>query len=77
MRIPDVKQAPLADAKRVLENAGFEVEVLWQGEQSDTCVVESYSPMGSAEKGSTITIVMSKPNQDQKPGHSDDIDTGN
>lgn len=77
VRIPDVKQAPLADAKRVLENAGFEVEVLWQGEQSDTCVVESYSPMGSAEKGSTITIVMSKPNQDQKPGHSDDIDTGN
>ena len=71
--IPNVIGANLNRAKEKLESAGFTVEVqLEEGvvaDEADEAVVKSYSPTGSAKKGSTITIYLGAPSQ--TPGSSD------
>lgn len=68
--IPNVIGANLNAAKKELESAGFTVEVqLEDGVVADEAVVKSYSPTGSAKKGSTITIYLGAPSQ--TPGSSD------
>ena len=49
------------------------MEVQWEdgvvADEADKAVVKSYSPTGSAKKGSTITIYLGAPSQ--TPGSSD------
>ena len=60
-------------ARKLLESYGFQVEVQWEnGEKVDNAVVKSYSPNGSAESGSTVTIVLGTASQG--PGTSDHTD---
>ena len=57
--IPNVEGYTISEAKHALESAGFSVSV--SGATSENALVVSYSPMGSAQKGSTITITCKDP----------------
>ncbi len=51
--VPDVKGMPLQQAVQALQQAGFQVKVNQQGPGNK---VGSYSPTGTARRGSTITV---------------------
>ena len=71
--MPNVVGASENAARKLLESYGFQVEVQWEnGEKVDNAVVKSYSPNGSAESGSTVTIVLGTASQG--PGTSDHTD---
>ena len=71
--VPNVVGASENAARKLLESYGFQVEVQWEnGEKVDNAVVKSYSPKGSAESGSTVTIVLGTASQG--PGTSDHTD---
>ena len=71
--VPNVVGASENAARKLLESYGFQVEVQWEnGEKVDNAVVKSYSPNGSAESGSTVTIVLGTASQG--PGTSDHTD---
>jgi eukaryotic-like serine/threonine-protein kinase len=57
--IPNVEGYTISEAKHALESAGFSVSV--SGASSENALVVSYSPTGSAQKGSTITITCKDP----------------
>ena len=58
--VPFVTNSTLAEAKRILQVAGFQVSV--NGPQDDDAIVESMSPNGGsqADSGSTITLTTKK-----------------
>jgi beta-lactam-binding protein with PASTA domain len=53
VNVPDVKGLPLPQAVQAIQQAGFKVNVNQEGPGNK---VGSYSPTGSAPKGSTITL---------------------
>ena len=62
--VPFVTHSTLAEAKRILQVAGFQVSV--NGPQDDDAIVESMSPNGGsqADSGSTITLTTKKSSSD-------------
>ena len=62
--VPFVTHSTLAEAKRILQVAGFQVSV--NGPQDDDATVESMSPNGGsqADSGSTITLTTKKSSSD-------------
>ena len=62
--VPFVTNSTLAEAKRILQVAGFQVSV--NGPQDDDATVESMSPNGGsqADSGSTITLTTKKSSSD-------------
>lgn len=73
--VPFVTHSTLAEAKRILQVAGFQVSV--NGPQDDDAIVESMSPNGGsqADSGSTITLTTKKsssntPNTDTSNNNS-------
>ncbi len=73
--VPNVVGASLERAKATLEQAGFVVDVQWQGEEGENAMVISCNPTGTAEKGSTIVIVVqaqsTEPTVPDGGGHTD------
>ena len=80
--VPFVTNSTLAEAKRILQVAGFQVSV--NGPQDDDATVESMSPNGGsqADSGSTITLTTKKsssdtPNTDTSNNSSSNNNGGN
>ena len=80
--VPFVTHSTLAEAKRILQVAGFQVSV--NGPQDDDAIVESMSPNGGsqADSGSTITLTTKKsssdtPNTDMSNNNNSNNNSGN
>ena len=80
--VPFVTHSTLAEAKRILQIAGFQVSV--NGPQDDDAIVESMSPNGGsqADSGSTITLTTKKsssdtPNTDMSNNNNSNNNSGN
>lgn len=80
--VPFVTHSTLAEAKRILQVAGFQVSV--NGPQDDDAIVESMSPNGGsqADSGSTITLTTKKsssntPNTDTSNNNNSNNNSGN
>ena len=82
LSVPFVTHSTLAEAKRILQVAGFQVSV--NGPQDDDAIVESMSPNGGsqADSGSTITLTTKKsssdtPNTDMSNNNNSNNNSGN
>ena len=75
--VPFVTNSTLAEAKSILEAAGFQVSV--NGPQDDGATVVSMSPNGGsqADSGSTITLTTKKSSSDTNNTDTNNNDTNN